>query len=51
MAKSPSVTETELNGLQKSAILMLSLGEDSAAAVFRHLQGTEVQELGAPLPT
>ncbi|CAK7028623.1 flagellar motor switch protein FliG [Kerstersia gyiorum] len=49
MAKSPSVTETELNGLQKSAILMLSLGEDSAAAVFRHLQGTEVQELGAAI--
>lgn len=34
------------SGIQKSAILMMSLGEDSAAEVFRHLTPTEVQELG-----
>lgn len=36
-------------GLQKSAILMLSLGEDSAAEVFKHLSPPEVQNLGAKM--
>jgi flagellar motor switch protein FliG len=34
------------NGTQRSAILMMSLGEDNAAEVFRHLSATEVQSLG-----
>lgn len=33
-------------GLQNSAILMLSLGEEEAAAVFRHLAPKEVQKIG-----
>lgn len=33
-------------GVQKSAILLLSLGEDSAAEVFKHLGPREVQKLG-----
>ncbi|GAB4448077.1 MAG: hypothetical protein OHK0026_14280 [Rhodocyclaceae bacterium] len=33
-------------GLEKSATLLLSLGEDDAAAVLRHLGPREVQKLG-----
>lgn len=33
-------------GVEKSAILLLSLGEEAAAQVFRHLSPTEVSELG-----
>ncbi len=33
------------DGLQRSAILLLSLGEESAAEVFRHLGPREVQKL------
>ena len=33
-------------GLQKSAILMLSLGEEEAAEVFKHLGPKEAQKLG-----
>lgn len=33
-------------GLQKAAILMLAIGQDEAAAVMRHLDPREVQQLG-----
>jgi flagellar motor switch protein FliG len=33
-------------GIQRSAILLLSLGEDGAAEVFKHLGPREVQKLG-----
>ena len=33
-------------GLQNSAILMLTLGEEEAAAVFKHLAPKEVQKIG-----
>ncbi|MGO4157699.1 flagellar motor switch protein FliG [Cupriavidus sp. YAF13] len=38
-------------GLQKSAILMMSLGEDAAAEVFKHLGPREVQSLGSAMAT
>ena len=34
------------SGLEDSAILLMSLGEEEAAAVFRHLSPREVQSLG-----
>ncbi len=34
------------DGIEKSAILLLSLGEDEAAAVLKHLGPKEVQKLG-----
>lgn len=34
------------DGIRKSAILLMSLGEDGAAAVFKHLTTREVQQLG-----
>ena len=36
-------------GLQKSAILMMAIGEDSAAEVFKHLSPREVQGLGSAM--
>jgi flagellar motor switch protein FliG len=37
------------DGLQKSAILLLSLGEDDAAEVFKHLGPREVQKIGTAM--
>ncbi|CAJ97151.1 flagellar motor switch protein FliG [Cupriavidus necator] len=39
------------SGLQKSAVLMMAIGEDAAAEVFRHLSQREVQELGSAMAT
>ena len=36
-------------GLQRSAILMMSLGESEAAEVLKHLGPREVQKLGATM--
>ena len=36
-------------GIQKSAILLMSLGEDEAAAVMKHLEPREVQKIGAAM--
>jgi len=37
------------NGLARSAILMMSLGEDAAAEVFKYLSAREVQQVGAAM--
>ena len=34
------------DGLEKAAILLMTLGEEEAAEVFRHLAPKEVQRLG-----
>ncbi|MHB1592033.1 MAG: magnesium and cobalt transport protein CorA, partial [Sulfuricella sp.] len=34
------------DGVQKSAILLMALGEEEAAEVFKHLSPKEVQRLG-----
>ncbi len=36
-------------GIQKSAILLISLGEDEAAEVLKHLEPREVQKIGAAM--
>ena len=33
-------------GLEEAAILLMSVGEEEAAEVFKHLQPKEVQKLG-----
>lgn len=38
-----------LNGTEKSAILMMTIGEDRAAEVFKHLNTREVQHLSAAM--
>lgn len=42
-------TSEDLSGMDRSAILLLSLGEDEAAEVMRHLGPREVQKLGAAM--
>src|SRR5918999_615554 len=37
------------DGIQKSAILLMSLGEDDAAEVFKHLGPREVQKIGSAM--
>src|SRR5829696_5158530 len=37
------------DGIQKSAILLMSLGEDDAAEVFKHLGPREVQKIGTAM--
>ena len=44
MAENEEVVEIELTGTQKSAILMMLLGEDEASEVLKHLTPK-----GAPL--
>ena len=39
------------DGLQKSAILLMSLGEDDAAEVFKYLEPREVQKIGSAMAT
>src|ERR1044072_74520 len=37
------------DGIQKSAILLMALGEDDAAEVFKHLGPREVQKIGTAM--
>ena len=46
MTKAKEVSE---KGVQKSAILMMAVGEDAAAEVFKHLSPREVQQLGSAM--
>ncbi len=41
----------EFSGVEKAAILMLSLGEGEAAEVLKHMSAKEVQKLGAAMAT
>ncbi|MBU6442063.1 MAG: flagellar motor switch protein FliG [Betaproteobacteria bacterium] len=41
--------EQELKGLDRAAVLLLSLGEDQAAEVMKHLAPREVQRLGVAM--
>jgi flagellar motor switch protein FliG len=44
-------TEATLNGVQKAAVLLLSLGEEDAAEVLKHMNAKEVQKLGIAMAT
>jgi len=39
------------DGIHKSAVLLMSLGEDAAASVLKHLAPREVQKIGAAMAT
>lgn len=41
--------ESNLSNLDKAAILLLSLGKDSAAKVLKHLNPREIQQLGSAM--
>ena len=44
MAKSASKDET-IRGIQKAAILLISLGPERSAGIFKHLKEEEIEEL------
>ncbi len=41
----PRVTEEKIYGLQKAAILLITLGPERSATVFKHLKEEEIEEL------
>ncbi len=43
------MTMSNLTGSEKSAILLMTLGEDRAAEVFKHLSNREVQQISASM--
>jgi len=43
--------EAELNGVSKAAVLLLSLGEEHAAGVMKHMGPKEVQMVGSAMAT
>lgn len=45
------MSETVQSGAERAAILLMSLGEESAAQVLRHLDPREVQQLGTAMAT
>lgn len=49
MTSAKAASASPATGLQKSAILMMAIGEDAAAEVFKHLSQREVQELGSAM--
>ena len=49
MAENEEPIELELTGTQKSAILMMLLGEDEASEILKHLSPKEVQHLGTAM--
>ena len=54
MAESGTQTEMttpRLNGVEKAALLLLSLGEDVAAQILQHMNPKQVQVVGATMST
>lgn len=43
--------EQDLNGVQRAAVLLMSLGENDAAEVLKHMSAKEVQKLGMAMAT
>jgi flagellar motor switch protein FliG len=44
-------TEGSMSGIEKAAVLLLSLGEDHAAGVMKHMGPKEVQQVGSAMAT
>ena len=45
MAARAGVAEQDINGLQKAAILLIALGPERSAGIFKHLKEDEIEEL------
>ena len=46
------MTDTlQMSGVQRAAVLLLSLGEADAAEVLRHMEPKEVQKIGIAMAT
>ena len=37
--------QTEMNGVQKAAVLLISLGPEKSASIFKHLKDDEIEQL------
>ena len=46
-----NAVDTSLTGVQRAAVLLLSLGEQDAAEVLKHMNAKEVQKLGIAMAT
>ena len=44
-----SDSNNEVRGIERAAILLMSLGEQSAAEVLKHMEPKEVQNVGAAM--
>ena len=49
MSKDENDSAKPMDGMTRSAVLMMSLGEDAAAEVFKYLTAREVQQVGAAI--
>ena len=36
--------QTEMNGVQKAAVLLISLGPEKSASIFKHLKDDEIEQ-------
>jgi flagellar motor switch protein FliG len=45
VAEKPTETEQQITGLKRAAILMVLLGDEASASIFRHLDEQEIQEI------
>lgn len=45
------ITKTSLSGPERAAVLLMSLGEDAAAEIMKHLGPKEVQKVGEAMAT
>lgn len=41
----PVTKQTEMNGVQKAAVLLISLGPEKSASIFKHLKDDEIEQL------
>jgi flagellar motor switch protein FliG len=48
-SNAPQPAGTQLNGVQRAAVVLLSLGEQQAAEVLKHMSAKEVQKLGVAM--
>ena len=46
-----AITVPKLSGVEKAALLLLTLGEDVAAQILRHMNPKQVQAVGATMST
>src|SRR5690606_17701156 len=47
----PTIEDVQLTGVQRAAVLLLSLGEQDAAEVLKHMEPKEVQKIGIAMAT
>ena len=47
--KSPAITKKDLNGIQKSALLLIALNVETASQVFKYLEPTDVEAISAEI--